>query len=46
MRKVRKIFIHQIFSAGWPLVQRIDFYYMVKLEDFISPSWSTTVKVL
>jgi hypothetical protein len=46
MRKVRKIFIHEVFSAHWPVVQRIDFYCVVKMEGFISPSWSTKVKVL
>jgi hypothetical protein len=46
MRKVRKIFIRQVFSARCPLVQRIDFCCVVRMEGFISPSWSTKVKVL
>jgi hypothetical protein len=46
IRKVRKIFIRQVFSERCPLVQRIDFYCVVKMEGFISPSWSTKVKVL
>ena len=46
MRKVRKIFIRQVFSAHGPLAQRIDFCCVVKMEGFISPSWLTKVKVL
>jgi hypothetical protein len=46
LRKVRKIFIHQVFSARWPLGQRIGFYCALKVKDFISPSWSTKVKVI